>query len=188
MVEKGKLLVRRSWFDFLPFYCRKSTFSTAEATFSTKQLRWPFCLTLFQKKFNPRKYLITVPDINVSSPKMQEHYSATIGKELGQYASEGLQDLYFLERKGRERASYSPAPKPDDYASRMMSIVRSDNPSPRYGSAEREIIGSSYHGSASSLYSASGTTYSSQNTAQKTFCCGRKNAGEHMRCGGCPER
>lgn len=119
---------------------------------------------------------------------MQEHYSATIGKELGQYAREGLQDLYFIERMASKKASYSPAPTPDDYASRMMRTAISDNSSLRYGSAEREINGSGYRNQASSLYSSSGTSYSSQNTAQKTFCCGRKNAGEHMRCGGCPER
>jgi len=102
--------------------------------------------------------------------------------------TEGLHDLYFIERMMAKRASYSPAPKPDDYASRMMRIAVSDNSPPRYGSTEREVNGSGYRSQTSSLHSSSGTTYSSQNTAQKTFCCGRKNAGEHMRCGGCPER
>lgn len=100
---------------------------------------------------------------------------------------EGLQDLYFIEGKMREKASYSPAPKPDDYASRMMRTTLSDTSPLRYGSGERGVNGSGYQ-SQTSLYSSSGTTYSSQDTVQKTFCCGRKNAGEHMRCGGCPER
>lgn len=119
---------------------------------------------------------------------MQEHYSVTLGRELGQYAREGLQDLYFIERMASKEASYSPAPKPDDYASRMMRNAVSDNSSPRYGSADGKLNGSGHRSQTSSLHSSSGTTYSSPNTAQKTFCCGRKNAGEHMRCGGCPER
>ena len=101
---------------------------------------------------------------------------------------EGLQDLYFIEGKMRERASYSPAPKPDDYASRMMRTTLSDTSPLRYSSGERGVNRSGYQSQTSSLCSSSGTTYSSQDTVQKTFCCGRKNAGEHMRCGGCPER
>lgn len=107
--------------------------------------------------------------------------------------AEGLQDLYFIERKMAERASYSAAPKPDDYSSRLLRAAMSDNSAchdVHYGLAERGSNSPGYalkEGSAIGYASGSGS-YLSQNTAQKTFCCGRKNAGEHMRCGGCPER
>ncbi len=117
----------------------------------------------------------------------------------------GLHDLRYLERKMAERAAktvYNPVPKADDYASRMMraSLMNSVNPnssnfnSLSYGHARKDV---SYRSASSApLTSYSDSTsqlsthqiYSANPSSQKTFCCGRRNAGPQMQCGSCPLR
>ena len=101
---------------------------------------------------------------------MEQNYMVALKKSLGSSGQEGLQELYFTERRMSERAAYHAIQKADDYVSRMLSSAVDERPS------FLQSIG----------YSPRNSMYSSNN--KQTVCCGRKNAGAHMQCGSCPEK
>ncbi len=125
---------------------------------------------------------------------MEIDYMAALQNGLGKTAFEGLHDAYFIRGMANQKASYSAALPPDDYASRMQRTSGQSGSGPRMGIGyallglgEGMIYSSSSEGSP--LYSSerkTKTTHNLDSIADKECVrCGKKNDSPYPHCDDC---